>query len=194
MKTTQSNEFDLNEFTPIPNYPDYYINESGEVLSNYSKLSHDATKKKPKLLKPNYTNNGYVNVNLTYRDDNGQIKRKCEYVHRLIGSTFLNLQRGQVMNHKNGIKDDNRLSNLEVCTYKQNTQHAIATGLHHQPSGPRYLMPIVIRNIETGELKHFYGKVPVAEYLGCTKRAVGYALNGVLPTLKGYIVKHANFY
>lgn len=36
---------------------------------------------------------------------------------------------GLVINHKNGLKDDNRPSNLEVATYSENTKHAYRTGL-----------------------------------------------------------------
>lgn len=42
---------------------------------------------------------------------------------------------GFEINHKNGIKTDNRLENLEYCTSSQNTQHAYDMGLKHLPKG-----------------------------------------------------------
>jgi hypothetical protein len=44
------------------------------------------------------------------------------------------------INHVNGVKDDNRLANLEVVTHTQNMRHARTTGLMPPPpgrSGPR---------------------------------------------------------
>lgn len=56
---------------------------------------------------------------------------KKEYkIHRLVATHFvhnpLNLP---VVNHINGIKGDNNVTNLEWATHKHNTQHAIASGL-----------------------------------------------------------------
>ena len=46
-------------------------------------------------------------------------------VHRLIASAFIpNPKNLRCINHINCIKDDNRISNLEWCTHKQNTGHA----------------------------------------------------------------------
>jgi len=45
------------------------------------------------------------------------------YVHRLIARAFLpNPQNLPVINHKNGVRDDNRAANLEWCTNKYNSQ------------------------------------------------------------------------
>ena len=56
----------------------------------------------------------------------------CKYVriHRLLAITFLpNPQNLPCINHKNGIKTDNRLANLEWCTVAQNNKHAHDNGL-----------------------------------------------------------------
>lgn len=45
-------------------------------------------------------------------------------VHRLVAEAFLGpLPDGMQINHRNGIKSDNRLKNLEVCTAGHNSSH-----------------------------------------------------------------------
>lgn len=78
------------------------------------------------ILKRKGTNSsGYTNIIL--RKNN---KNKSFYVHRIVAENFLNPIDGKkIINHKNGIKTDNRLINLEWCTEKENIQHSIKTGL-----------------------------------------------------------------
>lgn len=78
-----------------------------------------------RVLKKLIVRNGYEHVALC---KDGRTKRVS--VHRVIASTFLKRRpEDEVVNHINGIKTDNRVSNLEWCTYKQNIRHAIDTGL-----------------------------------------------------------------
>lgn len=92
----------------IKNFQGYFISEQGQIWS----------KKRNKFLKAYNTNKGYLQVALR---QNGETKR--QYVHRLVAQTFLDNpdpQKFTQVNHKNGIRTDNRLSNLEWVTPTQN--------------------------------------------------------------------------
>ena len=69
-----------------------------------------------------YTNSqGYMKV---------QLQRKNHFVHRLVLEAFVgSCPEGHECNHKNGIKNDNHISNLEWITPSQNTKHSYDLGL-----------------------------------------------------------------
>ena len=78
-------------------------------------------------LKPKIDRDGYQVVCLKSRPDN-----RCEYpaIHRLVALSFLeNPHQKSQVNHKNGIKTDNRVENLEWVTHRENILHAFHNGL-----------------------------------------------------------------
>ena len=98
-------------------YEGYSVNESGDVFS--TKFN------KVRKLKPLNHPKGYSQMVIC---NNGKVKHI--YVHRLIAETFIpNPDSKPEVNHKNGIKSDNRVQNLEWNTRKENVDHAILNGL-----------------------------------------------------------------
>lgn len=75
--------------------------------------------------------NKYVYVSLTKKGVS-----KSYLVHRLVARSFIkNKKYKPQVNHINGIKNDNRVQNLEWCTASENIQHALAAGLIKYPKG-----------------------------------------------------------
>jgi len=77
---------------------------------------------------------GYYQVSLC---KNGSQKEKK--VHRLIAECFLDTVDGKTqVNHKNGIKTDNRVENLEWCTAEENNIHAKENNLLNPNKGDNH--------------------------------------------------------
>lgn len=97
---------------PIPNFDGYSINIYGEVFSIKRKIK--------KKLKTQISVHGYIKIKLN--------KSYCA-IHRLVAITFIaNPKNCEQVNHKDGNKKNNHISNLEWCTAKQNILHAYRAG------------------------------------------------------------------
>lgn len=90
-------------------------------LGNVKSLGNDRARK-DKILKPTKNKDGYLFVGL-----NKQGNRKNHLIHRLVAKAFLpNPQNLPQVNHKNEIKTDNRVENLEFCDAKYNINYGTA--------------------------------------------------------------------
>jgi len=93
----------------------YAVDREGNVWSYPNRLHKDMIK-----LMPRKRPKGYLAVSLSIKS-----KVKDFQVHRLVADTYIGIKEGLEVNHINGVRDDNRLSNLECVTRSRNTLHGI---------------------------------------------------------------------
>ncbi len=102
---------------------DYDVSNRGRVRSYKTTSKRKKRRARPKLLKLCKRMNGYIHTVLTLSGVGQSYS-----VHRLVLTTFIGPSKLHC-NHKNGIKTDNRLENLEWVTRSENALHAFRTGL-----------------------------------------------------------------
>lgn len=120
----------------IIGYKGYYqLSNKGEVKSLKRVIIRKDNKPyttKELIMKLSVRPNGYIMVRLT----NKYKKSNWKLVHRLVAETFIEKKEYQnVVNHKNGIKSDNSVENLEWTTILENNRHAFRMGLKKGKKG-----------------------------------------------------------
>lgn len=95
---------------PIKGFEDrYLINCDGEIYSI----------KRKKFIIPHLSKNGYMMIGLW----NNYVHKEV-YLHRLIADNFINNpNKLECVNHKNHVRHDNRILNLEWCTNQENGRY-----------------------------------------------------------------------
>ena len=113
----------------------YKVSDNGEIWSypkTWKSNNGGTNNHNGKKLKGGLASTGYYQVSLTTDKQS-----KNYYIHRLVAETFIaNPENHPFINHKDGNKINNNISNLEWCTPQENETHALKTGL--KPSGENH--------------------------------------------------------
>jgi hypothetical protein len=119
----------------INNIDNYYISSSGRIFSIDTRHNNRL------FLKQRLNPKGYPLVSLN------KSNKGVFLVHRLVALAFIpNPNSLPQINHKDGIKTNNHISNLEWVTGKENIQHAIKTGLFEHMYGENNANSIFNKN------------------------------------------------
>lgn len=125
----------------------YYVSNKGNVKSVARVILRSNGKKlaiKERVLSPYQKKEGYLEVKISINNI-----KKAYYVHRLVAFAFLKKESNTLeVNHKNGIKTDNNLENLEWVTSSENKSHAFSTGLRSYKYSPEFKQTIIKRYLD----------------------------------------------
>ena len=147
---------------------EYEVDDEGNVYS-----------KRGKILKPSINHGGYCIINLMI---NG--KRVGLQIHTAVMKSFCPADDPTLqVNHKNGIKTDNRLENLEWVTAKENVRHSIEVLGYDKKYKGQLIKGI---HTETGEEVIFHSYQEAADTLGCSKSSINGVVSGRKKRCKGY--------
>ena len=148
-------------------------------LGNVKSLNYNRTGKE-KILRPRENRWGYLLVCLSKEGE-------CKWykVHRLVLSTFSPCENMEslLVNHKDENKLNNRLENLEWCTYSYNNTY----NGRHKRIGEKEAIPIVQLDPHTNKVVNVWGSSMAAE------RECGYSTSGINQCCKGKRNTHKDY-
>lgn len=177
----------MEEWRDIKGYEGLYkISSLGRVLSLqrtfYTGVNNRVCTIHDTIMSPSKTKKGYLRITL-YK--NGV--PKGFQIHRLVAEAFIpNPNNFPEVNHKNEIKDDNKLNNLEWCTSKYNTEYTKAY-IHSLPKAVDKVKRKVIQMNLAGEfIKEWESASEAARFLGVSQSSISLCCRGKRNKCKNY--------
>ena len=157
----------------IPNYEGIY------QASNLGRIK-SLLFNKEKILKTRLHPNGYELVNL---------KGKTYHVHYLVALTFIdNKNNYKEINHKNEIKNDNKVDNLEWCDRKYNCNY----GSLPKQVGNRFSKKIAIIDKTGKERCYFESSMSAERVLKIDHSSIIKCCKGKVKTAGGYVWRYVD--
>lgn len=131
------------------------------------------------LLKPWVAKNtGYLQV-----DCSG----KRVIAHRAVATSFCDgYLDGLEVNHRNGVRSDNRAENLEWVTPSENLKHSF-----NNLNRNKYVTPVIATSLMTGE-EFYFESMESAKKVGFTKSGICNCVKGKKKTHKGHSWRYAD--
>ena len=158
------------DFYMIPYFSNYVVSHTGLLIKKSTGL----------VIQPSETIDGYFTYRMTGDNDRTQNYNR----HRILALAFLeyndDIERLEV-NHIDGIKGNDDLSNLEWVTPAQNIAHAIEHGLN------KPIQPIAVRNIHNGNVYIYTSYSEAARAMNMSRQTIArYAKTEGYRAFNGY--------
>lgn len=177
---TYNEIYEGEEWYPIP-FPEF----EQLFASNYGRIRRLSGK-----ITKGSNQNGYYSITVYDIITGAKLPRR---VHRLVAATFLGRNDEMQVNHKDGNRFNNRIDNLEYITARDNSIHAVTTGLRDYSKGHMGRVCKVSQIDDAGNIIKTFDSINEAfAETGISKGNIGSVCKGARTKAGGYVWRYAD--